>query len=75
MCKMIISPGFFLIFDIFIFWAVRGGGGGKGGVKGQKLAQDDKIILSVELDISGTIHDIRGSYDQVIISPDIYYIF
>ena len=73
---MIISPGFFLIFDIFIFWALRGGGGGRGGgVKGQKLAQDDKIILSVELDISGTIHDIRGSYDQVIISPDIYYIF
>ena len=67
---MIISPGCFSTL-IFSFFGLLG----EDGVKGQELAQDDKIILSVELDISGTIHDIRGSYDQVIISPDIYYIF
>ena len=39
----------FFIFDIFIIWAVRG-------VKGQKMAQDDKKILSVALHISGTTH-------------------
>ena len=43
------SPGFFFIFDIFIFEAVRG-------VKGQKIDQDDKKILFVGLHISGTIH-------------------
>ena len=35
LCKMIISPGFFSFFDIFTFQAV-------GGVKGQKMTQDDK---------------------------------
>ena len=35
-CKMIISPGFFIhFFKIFIFWVVRG-------VKGQKVVQNDK---------------------------------
>ena len=53
---MTIFPGFFFIFDIFIFRAVRG-------VNGQKTASDDKIILSVELDISGAIHHIRGVYN------------
>ena len=56
LCNMIISPGSFFIFDIFIFLAVRG-------VKRQKIDQDDKIILSVELHISGTIHHIRGACD------------
>ena len=51
-----ISPGVFFIFDIFIFRAVRG-------VKEQKNAQDDKIILSAELHILGTIHHIRVVYD------------
>ena len=38
---MMISPGKKnFIFDIFIFWAVRG-------VKGQKIAQDGKKILSI----------------------------
>ena len=37
LCKMMISPSFFIIFDIFIFWAVRA-------VKGQKMAQNDKKI-------------------------------
>ena len=49
---MMISRGFFFIFDILIFQGVRGGGGGKR----QKKAQDDKRIPSVELHISGTIH-------------------
>ena len=35
MCKMMISPGFFSLFLIFIFWAVRG-------LKGQKTAQNEK---------------------------------
>ena len=51
-----ISPEFFFIFDIFIFRAVRR-------VKGQKNAQDDKIIPSAELHILGTIHHIRAAYD------------
>ena len=43
LCKMMISPGVFFIFfflDSFIFRAVLG-------VKGQKMAQDNKKILSV----------------------------
>ena len=56
LCKMMISTEFCFIFDIFIFRAVRG-------IKGQKIDQNDKIIFSVELHISGTIHHIRGAYD------------
>ena len=37
------------MFDIFICWAVKG-------VKVQKIAQDDKKILSVALHISGAAH-------------------
>ena len=44
-----ISRGFLNFFEIFIFWAFRG-------VKGQKIAQDDKKILAVALHISETIH-------------------
>ena len=44
-----ISPGFFSFFVILIFWVVKG-------VKGQKMVQNDKKILSVVLHISGTIH-------------------
>ena len=43
------SPGFFSFFVILIFWVVKG-------VKGQKMVQNDKKILSVVLHISGTIH-------------------
>ena len=52
---MMISPGVFFIFVKFSFFgAVRG-------VKGQKMTQDDKKILSVALHISGTIyHRIYG---------------
>ena len=46
---MMISPGFFFIFAFFIFEGVRG-------VKGQKIVQDDKKNLSVELHTSGTIN-------------------
>ena len=49
----------FFIFDVFIFQGVRG-------LKGQKIAQDDKQILSVELHISGSIHHIwiNGTHVQ-----------
>ena len=43
------SPGVFFIFDIFIFRAVWG-------VKGQKVTQDDKKVLSVAFHTSGIIH-------------------
>ena len=46
---MMISPGIFFIFDFFIFEGVRE-------VKGQKIVQDDKKKLSVELYTSGTIN-------------------
>ena len=46
MCKMTISPGVF-----FIFWAVRGRGWG-GGVKGQKIAQNEKQQLHLSHAIS-----------------------
>ena len=46
---MMITPGVFShFFEIFIFQAVRGEGEG---VKGQKMAQDDKKILSGALHI------------------------
>ena len=49
-CKMIISPGVFLIFfKILIFQVVRE-------IKGQKTVQNDKKILSAALNISGSIH-------------------
>ena len=47
---MMISPGaYFIFFYVFFFWAFRG-------VKGQKMAQDDKKFMSVALHISGTIY-------------------
>ena len=46
---MKISPGVFFVFDIFIFQGGRE-------VKGQKITQDEKKILSVELHILGTMH-------------------
>ena len=49
LCKIVLSPGFFSFFVILIFWVVKG-------VKGQKMVQNDKKILSVVLHISGTIH-------------------
>ena len=50
MFKMIIPPGVFSFFKILIFWVVRGW------VKGQKIAQHDKKIISVAHDISATMH-------------------
>ena len=52
---------FFSFFEISLFRAIRGRRGR--GVKGQNIAQDDKIILSIELHISGSIHHIRGAFD------------
>ena len=41
----------------FSFFRLLGGKGGRGGgVKGQKMTQDDKKNLSVAVDISGTIY-------------------
>ena len=65
---MMISPGFFFIFDIFIFQGVTE-------VKGQKIAQDNKKILSVELHVSGTIHHmilINGTLCKRIICSDVF---
>ena len=56
---MLISPGAFIFCDIFIFWAVRG-------VKGQKMAQDDKENLSVAVDISGTIYHMIVIYGTLV---------
>ena len=57
---MTISPGvFFHFFDIFIFQDVRG-------VKGQKMAQDDKKNLSVAVDISGTIYHMIVIYGILV---------
>ena len=49
MCKIMISPViFFFFFKKKGFWAARG-------VKGQKIAQNKKIITSVPQHISGTV--------------------
>ena len=57
---MMISPGVFFQFcDVFIFWAVRG-------VKGQKMAKDDKKNLSVVADISGTIYHMIVIYGTLV---------
>ena len=53
---MMASPGiFFHFFKIFIFRVVRG-------IQGQKMAQNNKSILSVTLHISGTIHQMIVIY-------------
>ena len=73
LCKKIISPSILSIFSKFWFSGLLGGR-----VKGQKLVQNDKKILSVALHISGSI--ITWSSFMVhmckrIISPGIFYIF
>ena len=50
LCEMMISPGaFFHFFKTLVFWVVSE-------LKGQKMSQTDKIIMSVVLYILGTIH-------------------
>ena len=49
----------FSFFQNFDFWVV-------GGVKGQKVVQNDKKILSVVLHISGTIHYIIVIYGTLV---------
>ena len=57
---MVISPGFFFFFfDIWIFQAVREG-------KGQKMAPDDKKVLSVALHISETIYHMIVFYGTLM---------
>ena len=54
-----ISRRVFHFFKISIFWVV-------GGVKGQKVVQNDKKILSVVLHISGAIHYIIVIYGALV---------
>ena len=55
MCKMI-SPGiFFHFFKILILQVASG-------VKGHKMAQNEKKVLSVLFHISGTIHPMIAIY-------------
>ena len=49
---MVTSPDVFFIFFKFLFSGLLGEGGG--GVKGQKMAQNDKTFF-VSLHISGTV--------------------
>ena len=50
-CKMMISPGVFYFYKILIFWVVRGG-------RSKRVRNSSKWqkIISVALNISGTIH-------------------
>ena len=58
---MMIYPGvlFFHFFEIFIFQTGRG-------VKGQKMTQDDKKVLSGALHISGTIYHMIVIYGTLL---------
>ena len=57
---MIISPAFFFyVYEVFIFQVVKG-------VKGQKMAQGDKKILSGALHISGTIYHMIVIYGTLL---------
>ena len=70
LCKMMIGPGFFS-FYIFIFRAIMG-------VKGQKMAQDDKKLCLLYL-ISQEPYIIWLSYIadlcKMMISPVVFFIF
>ena len=55
MCKMVISPGIFSIFENFDFLGCLGWGWGGGGVKGRKMSQNDKTFCVTPY-ISGTIY-------------------
>ena len=54
----------FFFFEIFIFQAVKG-------VKGEKMARDNKKILSGALHISRTIYDMIVIYDTLVSNVDI----
>ena len=57
-CKMTISSVDFSRFlKILIFWV-------HGGLKGQKMVQNDKKIMSVALHISGAIHHMIVIYGE-----------
>ena len=64
---MMISPRrffFIFFFEIFIFQAVKG-------VKGEKMARDNKKILSGALHISRTIYDMIVIYGTLVSNVDI----
>ena len=72
-CKMILSPGVFFNFKIFIVQVVRG-------LKGQKMAQNDKKIsvcctLYFRNHISYDLHLWYTFMYKRIISPGIFFIF
>ena len=59
------SRVFFIFFELFIFGAVRQGGGG-GGIKGQKMAQYDKNIWSGAIHIWETMHHMIVIYGTLM---------
>ena len=66
-CKMIVSPGVFFIFflEFWFFWAVRE-------VKGQKIAQNQKItITSVKRHIWGTVYHMIMIFGTLVKNEDI----
>ena len=70
-CKMIISPGAFLMFSVFSF---------SGSIAGKRTKNDPnwQKLLSVRLNISRTIHHmiaIYGAQCKMIISLGIFFIF
>ena len=68
MCKMIISTCVFSIFFIFFIFRVVSG------VKGQKMVQNEKKIMSVVLHISGWL-SFMVHMCKMIISPSVFFIF
>ena len=69
LCKMIISPGNFSFSQDFDFWVVSE-------VKGQRMIQNDKKVLSVALHIWGTIHHMTVIYVcKMIISSGVFSFF
>ena len=72
MCNRIISPGIFLhLFQIFIFVV-------SSEVKGQKMTQNDKKIMSVVFHIAGSIHHmivVFGIHVKMMTSPDAFFSF
>ena len=70
---MMVSPGvFFIFFQILIFWAVTG-------VKGQKIAQNEKEQLHLSRAISQEQYSIWSwflvHYCKMMISPGVFFIF
>ena len=70
MSKMAISPCVFLnFFEVLIFWAVRGGGGG--GVKGKNSPKGKITITSVMCLISGRVKHVIMIFGTIVLNADI----